>query len=274
MGFGLICPLLLALAPLLTQNCGSVGRLLEEGRLDETRSNRLFLQIYAHKTPRNETKMFQVRGTYQFLAVLPNPAFQLSIMPRRCHLPSRPPIAPTALPSLTTTMSNRPMQRIRGAIDRSLAEAEEMARQRATSPGSTGGRSVSTSRRPARSPVANPDATTDGGGPDPDPAVFEAAFVIDDPETPMPRTDTPTIVVDGEGQAGDGSRAGAGADGEAKQDGDATDGRETAATPSSAAKTPTTPELPPDIKIKLRKLEKLETTYPGAPDATFRLSHD
>lgn len=159
------------------------------------------------------------------------------------------------------------MQRIRGAIDRSLAEAEELARQRTVSPGGTSTRSDSvtrssqTQRRPA-----------EGG---PDPSVFEAAFVIDESETPS-RVGTPKMTT---GDAQDNQPSGEGAGANAQPSGDSTtadkgDGKdEKEARPGEGAQAPTL-DLPPEVKLKLRKLEKLEATYPGLTSifaANYRL---
>lgn len=110
---------------------------------------------------------------------------------------------------------------------------------------------------------------TDSAAPNPDPAVFEAAFVIDDSDEPS-RSGTPAPPpppekdnIDGgrmsapKGEEGDKSLAnGANADKEhaddkSKEDGDA----------------PAPAELSPEIKQRLRKLEKLESTYPGMRDS-------
>lgn len=157
------------------------------------------------------------------------------------------------------------LQRIKGAIDRTIAEEQarqEQARKALGPDSGTPRRSDSTSRgnqSPARRPRpkknVSQDNTKDGDSPsNPDPAVFEAAFVLDDSEepsragTPKPpamedKTDEKKEKVEEAGQNGD-----------EKKEGDA--GAATAA-PAAA------PELSPEVRTKLRKLEKLEKTYPG-----------
>ena len=182
-------------------------------------------------------------------------------------------------------------QRIKGAIDRTIAE--EQARQKTFAQkddqptGSASRRSGSISRTSStakasqagsRKPRAkrpsedlSKDANGDGGA-NPDPAVFEAAFVIDDDDVPPTSTSTPAPSEkeelkeegtssdkasdqdgkkppndgpneNGESTGGDSAKAGQPADGDK---------------PVAAA-----PELPPDVRQKLKKLEKLEKTYPG-----------
>jgi hypothetical protein len=108
--------------------------------------------------------------------------------------------------------------------------------------------------------------------------VFEAAFVIDDSDdpsraaTPMPsQSDKDGLAeesaagkdVSGEkaDEKGEGQESGA----DAKKDG--TDDA-TAAQPESKSQQAAS-ELTPEIKQRLRKLEKLEATYPGKRPATL-----
>ncbi|KAH9226880.1 hypothetical protein K456DRAFT_1092089 [Colletotrichum gloeosporioides 23] len=165
-------------------------------------------------------------------------------------------------------------QRIKGAIDRTIAEEQarqEQARKALGPDSGTPRRSDSTSRgnqSPARRPRpkknVSQDNTKDGDSPsNPDPAVFEAAFVLDDSEepsragTPKPptmedKTDEKKEKVEEAGQNGD-----------EKKEGDA--GAATAA-PAAA------PELSPEVRTKLRKLEKLEKTYPELL-RSYRIAH-
>ena len=113
------------------------------------------------------------------------------------------------------------------------------------------------------------------GAANPDPAVFEAAFVIDDGDdsTAPSRVATP-LLAGKDTKAGDAGKdteqAGGGApvngatnapatgdNGEANKP--ATD-RAVNAAPAAA---PAASELPPDVRVRLRKLDKLEKTYPG-----------
>ncbi|KHN94438.1 grip [Metarhizium album ARSEF 1941] len=173
-------------------------------------------------------------------------------------------------------------QRIRGAIDRTIAE--EQARQKSLE-SATPSRSGSTSSRRSdadptgrRARAKKPSADiTDSTVPNPDPAVFEAAFVIDDsdepsrsgtPAPPLPPPPPEKDHVDGDGmhaskigQADTSQTNGTNADqehadGNAKEDGHA-------AAPTG---------LSPEIKQRLRKLEKLESTYPELL-RSYRVAH-
>ncbi|UKZ84458.1 Autophagy protein [Trichoderma asperellum] len=86
-------------------------------------------------------------------------------------------------------------QRIKGAIDRTIAE-EQARQQKALEAGSPMARSASSASRAGeggagrRSRSKNPDAEAGDAAPNPDPAIFEAAFVIDDSDEPS-RAGTP-----------------------------------------------------------------------------------
>ncbi|PHH69448.1 hypothetical protein CDD82_7748 [Ophiocordyceps australis] len=153
------------------------------------------------------------------------------------------------------------LQRIRGAIDRTIAE--EQARQRNhldASGSSTPSRSASTSsRRAARS-----KATSLTDAPNPDPAVFEAAFVIDDGDDAS-RAGTPKPLPPEKDEAApDGAPLSNGAH-DARRDAEtARDGTADMAQDAS--------ELTPEIKQRLRKLEKLEATYPELL-RSYRVAH-
>lgn len=176
-------------------------------------------------------------------------------------------------------------QRIKGAIDRTIAE--EQARQKALSDQAAAGgggaaaghtrqsSSVSRSnsaastqaRKPRQKKVAQ-DASKDaeGGAANPDPAVFEAAFVIDDDEpsrssTPLPPSEQKEKRSQNGDSKGDGD-TGTGDNRDLEKKGteaQTSDGDKSVPPPKST----TSLELPPDVRAKLRKLEKLEATYPG-----------
>lgn len=174
-------------------------------------------------------------------------------------------------------------QRIKGAIDRTIAE--EQARAKAVleggAPGSSHVRnSSSLSRTPSAAgtrrprPFQNPsqDMSADGTAATSDPAVFEAAFVIDDTdETNTPsRVGTP-ISTDKEGKAKDPETPARNTEPvkegtDPLQNGDRASVKSAAGqTSRSATLTPsTTSELSPEIRVRLRKLDKLEKTYPGS----------
>jgi hypothetical protein len=194
------------------------------------------------------------------------------------HVPGEQPCVPFLLrfheeDDGASTNSPALPQRLRGAIDRTIAE--EQARQKPTD-GTTPSRSGSTSSRrsdgnpAARRPRAKkPSADiTDTEAPNPDPAVFEAAFVIDDSDdpsrsgTPAPPAPPEKDNIDGNGMATtkgeqpQQSQANGTTPDKDRSHGKAADDGETT-TPAPAA------ELSPEIKQRLRKLEKLESTYPG-----------
>jgi hypothetical protein len=136
---------------------------------------------------------------------------------------------------------------------------------------------VGNNESPARKPRTkkpSQDAAKDPANgetaPNPDPAVFEAAFVIDDSEEPS-RAGTPKPIQeeksdmapsDGAPDADMTKETSTGKDVDdaaAKEDG----GAQPAAVTTSSA--PSTSELPPEVRAKLRRLAKMETTYQGMP---------
>lgn len=175
-----------------------------------------------------------------------------------------------ALLGIDTDTVFRSLQRIKGAIDRTIAE--EQARQKTLSDSSTThSRSASASaparRRPSskNSPLQMPEAASN-----PDPAVFEAAFVIDDsdeasrsatpgPQVPEKDTHSPGLKngADGKRQALAGSPVG-----KAETKSITKDGGDKPYAPSLASSA-TVVDPTPEIRVRLRKLEKLEATYPG-----------
>lgn len=163
-------------------------------------------------------------------------------------------------------------QRIRGAIDRTIAE--EQARQK---PGdsATPTRSGSSSSRRSDANAADrhprakkPSAdVADNAAPSPDPAVFEAAFVIDDSDDPS-RAGTPGPPP-APPEKDDSDSSGPAAkikDGQVEfsQDGMGKKLEADGATASTnSGETTNATGLSPEIKQRLKKLEKLEATYPG-----------
>lgn len=171
-------------------------------------------------------------------------------------------------------------QRIKGAIDRTIAE--EQARQKAINDQAAGtGGGGAHSRQPSSLSRSNSSASTarkprpkksaqdaskdvDGGAANTDPAVFEAAFVIDDDEptrasTPLPPSEKKDKQVQDDVSKGDGAE-----DTKDPEKGGVetqkTEGDNQAVSPS---KSTAAPDLPQEVRAKLRKLEKLEATYPG-----------
>lgn len=179
-------------------------------------------------------------------------------------------VRPVYATAQRTAEANK-FQRIRGAIDRTIAE--EQARQRSddapmSRSGSNSSRQGANIGRRARPN----NGSTDGveAPPNPDPAVFEAAFVIDDDDEPS-RTGTPKPEVPGKDAPA--SKEATSDVGDKTADGGSEkrpntvkpDHATSSATASNAtaASGPGPTELSPEIKQRLRKLEKLEATYPG-----------
>lgn len=171
-------------------------------------------------------------------------------------------------------------QRIKGAIDRTIAEeqarqiaADAAASPRASSSVSRSASSASTARKPRpKKPSQDVGKDADNGAANTDPAVFEAAFVIDDEEpsrsgTPQPSTASEKSPVDGESKnvAEDGEKGDTGSGNTTKdpeKNGD-NEGRNSEGDKPVPPPKTTAADLPPDIRAKLRKLDKLEKTYPG-----------
>ncbi len=132
------------------------------------------------------------------------------------------------------------MQRIKDALDRTIAE--EQARHK-----------VSTEQKVSAK-------KSDPGSPsNSDPAVFEAAFKLEDDLDSSSRSGTPKPAAAGEAakpNADDPSS-------ENKNPAHGQNGDSNKATPMDAPGVPSDHTLLPEIKAKLKKMEKLETTYVG-----------
>ncbi|KAK4071068.1 uncharacterized protein Triagg1_6435 [Trichoderma aggressivum f. europaeum] len=162
------------------------------------------------------------------------------------------------------------LQRIKGAIDRSIAE-EQARQQKALEASSSANRSASTSRRNdsasgKQARPKNPGSDAGDAATNPDPAIFEAAFVIDDSDEPSragtpkpapPEKDATNGEATGHAEAVENPNANADA-----KDGPSRDGAAHA----------TKPALTPELRQKLRKLEKLEATYPELL-RSYRVAH-
>ena len=182
-------------------------------------------------------------------------------------------------------------QRIKGSIDRVIAE--EQARQKTVSEqGDAARRSSSISRsnsgasgaaRKPRPKKPGQDASkNDDGAANPDPSVFEAAFVIDDDEPSRAATPRPPTTDENSPQNGDskddGAASGKGDTGlasskEPEKNGD-DEGRSEGDKPVPPPKPAAAPEVSPEVRARLRKLEKLEATYPGEFTVEWCLRHD
>ena len=170
-------------------------------------------------------------------------------------------------------------QRFKGSLDRVIAE--EQARQKAANEQAGSGSSsgsprqsssvsrsnsaASAAKKPRPKKQSQDVSKNDDGAANLDPAVFEAAFVIDDDDEPS-RANTPKPPSDDQApQNGDEKDAGT----SAKSEGNAQPAKDAEARAKEDEQKPAPPpkndthELPLDVRTKLRKLEKLEATYPG-----------
>ncbi len=151
------------------------------------------------------------------------------------------------------------LQRLKGAIDSRIAEEQAKLQQSQPSPSNVDSdtrratsRTDSPNRRTAKPP---PRARQDGdpGVKGPDPSSFEPNFVIEDGELSRSGTPAPMDV----GSVADG------------KDGQKIPGSEPAWEAQDEATTTGSPrashDIPTDVRVKLRKLEKLETRYQGIP---------
>lgn len=157
-------------------------------------------------------------------------------------------------------------QRLKGAIDSRIAE--EQARQRASQ--ASPSRSLSNSRRPTPrdgSPTKRPVRAGARGRKDgetikaPDPADFEPEFVIGDSETPS-RSGTPRPVSETE-------QKGLSEPSTTEGSNETSEGRLQEKPGANGA---TSPELSTDVRVKLRKLEKLESKYQELL-RSYRIAH-
>lgn len=170
-------------------------------------------------------------------------------------------------------------QRFKSAIDRTIAE--EQARQneqRNLSPSGNRQRSLSRSNSakdsPAKRRTKKPgqDAANGDNLPNTDPAVFEAAFALDEEEAEAKATaEQPQA-----GSEKNGSTEGLSVEKKSTEDDDQAtlcDDQVTEKTKDASAgsnekggkpdPSSAPAELPAEVKTRLRKLEKLEKTYPG-----------
>ena len=154
------------------------------------------------------------------------------------------------------------IQRLKGAIDSRIAE--EQARQRTSNdPPSrsnsrtqrSSSRNISSNRRAVRSEAQESrdgEPVTKG----PDPSEFEPEFVIGGDSTPS-RSSTPRPIQE--------KNENALADGALAEVLTPHDGKETQEKISEKDVTVASIELPVDVRMKLRKFEKLESKYHGLP---------
>jgi len=181
------------------------------------------------------------------------------------------------------------VKRLKGAIDRQIAEEQSKQKNNPSpspagpstrrSRSSSGTKTQSPARRPRKKPAedtASKDANGDAAVVNPDPAVFEAAFVIDDDDSATPSRVATPVSNDKEAQgnscgksadttpaaAATGEMAGSQQNGVEKAD-TGVGVAEQAASPSVATPAAAVAEPSPEVRARLRKLDKLEKTYPG-----------
>lgn len=139
--------------------------------------------------------------------------------------------------------------------------------------GSTSSRKGETS--PSKRARSKKQPSDGNDAPNPDPAVFEAAFVIDDSEEPS-RAGTPKPASESKDSNDEQGASQINGSDDKTQDASSAKGESTsektegaALDPGSASKKPAggtsapSAELSPEVRQRLRKLEKLEATYPG-----------
>ena len=148
------------------------------------------------------------------------------------------------------------MQRIKASIDSALEQEQARARAAQRSPSRTGtgarrvaARAISPTRSSSRQGSRSRQDSLNRRA---DPVEFEGDFVIEDDEPS--RSGTPRPALDPNGDGADGRRDGP----KTKPIGDGEAGPE-----KQSDSTNTAPELPIEVRGKLRKLEKLESRYQG-----------
>jgi hypothetical protein len=171
----------------------------------------------------------------------------------RHHVPGNRSAFRRLLAPLLTLLSVN--QRLRGAIDARIAE--EQARQKASqegTPRSNLGRNPSTRTTRQRSSSTLPTRS-------PDPTEFEFPIADDDgpSRSATPRQEAasaqeppPSEEVESEKQTAD-------------------DSVDKESTPGAEPKPSPTPELPADVRAKLRRLDKIDSKYHGMVDSNYAL---
>ncbi|KAI8949772.1 GRIP domain-containing protein [Xylaria longipes] len=140
--------------------------------------------------------------------------------------------------------------RIKDALDRTIAEEQARLRPAAeqrTANTSTNDAAASPSTDPAKKPGQ-------GGSTHPDPAVFEAAFRPEDDSDSARGGGTPVSSMSSETAKGV-------VDSAISEKNSSAQGQDGDTNKTAGADASQTPELPPQVKAKLRKLEKLEPNF-------------
>jgi hypothetical protein len=149
-------------------------------------------------------------------------------------------------------------QRIKGAIDSRIAEEQAKAKAAAAAPA----RAASTARRSASIRTESPSKRSrarpkevDDGVRGPDPSLFEGAFVIEDDSEEPSRSGTPALPDTKPELIGE---KGPTVENVGADDGEVVN-EKAEILPYPSIKS----DLPPDVRSKLRKLDKLEARYQG-----------
>ncbi|KAI0111158.1 hypothetical protein GGR51DRAFT_66942 [Nemania sp. FL0031] len=144
-------------------------------------------------------------------------------------------------------------KRIKDALDRTLAE--EQARHKAFNERQAASSNTHNTKTFSTQDIDKQPALA--GLPSPHPTVFETIFKLED--DPPSRSSTPK-------HASSGTDAKGGTDQPDSGKNDSSDGHNASTDKAEGADTsekPDGPALPPGVQSRLRKLEKLEATYPG-----------
>lgn len=153
-------------------------------------------------------------------------------------------------------------KRLKGAIDSRIAE--EQARQKAlqsspsrsnSSARRSSSRTVSPSKRQARAKEREKRANDAAAEKGPDPSEFEPEITVGDDEESRSRVGTPGS---GAEREGDGTVSVP-----VNEQPTAEEHTEPNGTMEEGDERPAPPELPTDVRLKLRKLDKLESRYQG-----------
>ncbi|RVX67603.1 hypothetical protein B0A52_08132 [Exophiala mesophila] len=178
-------------------------------------------------------------------------------------------------------------QRLKGAIDSRIAE--EQARQRqaqsTTQPGArnparrrTPSQNANSDRRPSRQrqPLPSTSGPLEKG---PDPSEFEPEFTVGDDDSAVPSRVATPKPESSDTKANDigvekGGQGNPKAQNEAVQDppGVASQGDKSSEQSTVHAPSPRSPELPTEVRVKLRKLERMESKYAELLKA-YRTAH-
>lgn len=166
------------------------------------------------------------------------------------------------------------LQRFKSALDKSIAEEQERQKQRANAaspasnsrPQSVSRTNSSAAKRKAKKP--GQDAANGAEDlPNTDPAVFEAAFALDDEEAEAKAAAASPENGDASEKGVKGDESADAAKSEKPEAKETTENEKTETNGDEKKKAApalaTVTDLPPEVQAKLRKLSKLEKTYPG-----------